>query len=147
MVDGPLGDYGPGAPKEEMWFVVTKSGMVTSLTIAFLPGLFYINCEYTPTEESMMYGIRTHSTFHYRSQTVELLEEGDLIEISGTVGKHYDYTVITSLSFKTDKEVHGPFGTETEKRFTMDVPKGKRTFSDTFGRNGEKFRVAHSHHH
>ena len=54
--------------------------------------------------------------------------------ISGTVGVSGGYTIISSLSFITNKKTHGPYGRATGKPFT--VPWDKGTFVGFYGLAG-----------
>ncbi|KAD5961300.1 hypothetical protein E3N88_12773 [Mikania micrantha] len=61
-------------------------------------------------------------------------DDVDLNEISGTFGMWANMIVVTSLTFKTNKEVYGPFGSESSATFSLPV-KGK--FEGFFGRSGD----------
>nr|GEV93508.1 mannose/glucose-specific lectin-like [Tanacetum cinerariifolium] len=51
----------------------------------------------------------------------EVTFDGDeeISGISGTVGTRDGYTIISSLSFKTTKRTHGPFGRQTKAMFSV----------------------------
>nr|KAJ0186273.1 hypothetical protein LSAT_V11C900473400 [Lactuca sativa] len=57
-----------------------------------------------------------------------------LIGISGRVGFINNLTVITSLSFETNKYTYGPYGTNPGTDFSFGVTNGK--FSGFYGRCG-----------
>ena len=66
----------------------------------------------------------------------------DIIRVSGTTGEIYSITVITSLSFHTNKgKTYGPYGTDGGTIFSLPVTKGKLIgffgdygdFLDSFG--------------
>lgn len=66
-------------------------------------------------------------------------EDEDIRVLSGTFGPYLSIsnTVITSLKIKTNKQVHGPFGTvgnEGNESFSLPVTKGK--IAGFFGRHG-----------
>ncbi|KAI3681088.1 hypothetical protein L6452_35870 [Arctium lappa] len=60
----------------------------------------------------------------------------DIIRVSGTIGKIYSYTVITSLSFHTNKgRTYGTYGGGAGTSFSLPVTKGK--FIGFFGNYGD----------
>ena len=61
-------------------------------------------------------------------------DDENIIGFSGTFGPYQGITVITSLSFETNKNVYGPFGTMGKDNFSLPLTKGK--FGGFFGRNG-----------
>ncbi|CAH1439453.1 unnamed protein product [Lactuca virosa] len=63
-------------------------------------------------------------------------DDENLIEISGTVRVYGGYTVITSLSFLTNKKKYGPYGTTQGTSFSLPVAKG--SFGG-FSRNYEDY--------
>ena len=60
----------------------------------------------------------------------------DIIRVSGTTGVIYNITVITSLSFHTNKgKTYGPYGRNGGTSFSLPVTKGK--FTGFFGNYGD----------
>ncbi|KVH87809.1 Mannose-binding lectin [Cynara cardunculus var. scolymus] len=63
-------------------------------------------------------------------------DDEDLIRVSGTIGKFYSITVITSLSFHSNKgKSYGPYGRGDRTSFSLPVTKGK--FIRFFGNYGD----------
>lgn len=61
-------------------------------------------------------------------------EDEEIIGINGTVGTYNGYTVISSISFLTNKSIHGPFGQATKSSFLVSWPNG--SFSGFYGLAG-----------
>ncbi|KAI3781584.1 hypothetical protein L2E82_11602 [Cichorium intybus] len=61
-------------------------------------------------------------------------EDEELIGINGTVGTYNGYTVISSISFFTNKSAHGPFGQATKSAFSVSWLNG--SFSGFYGLAG-----------
>ncbi|KAI3771159.1 hypothetical protein L6452_02317 [Arctium lappa] len=61
-------------------------------------------------------------------------EDEEIIGINGTVGVTGGYTIISSLSFITNKMTHGPFGRATDTLFS--VPWDKGNFGGFYGLAG-----------
>lgn len=69
-------------------------------------------------------------------------DDENLIGISGTVGVYAGYTVITSLSFLTNKKKYGPYGTTQGTSFSLPVAKGSfGGFSGNYGDYLDSFSV------
>ncbi|KAJ9548984.1 hypothetical protein OSB04_021527 [Centaurea solstitialis] len=68
------------------------------------------------------------------SEVVTFAWDEEINAISGTVGVSGGYTIISSLSFITNKKTHGPYGRATGEPFT--VPWDKGTFVGFYGRAG-----------
>ena len=55
-------------------------------------------------------------------------DDEEIIDVNGTVGvskgQYAGYTIISSLSFVTNKMIHGPFGEATDAPFSVPCEKG-----------------------
>lgn len=56
----------------------------------------------------------------------QVIFKGDeeIIGINGTIGSRDGFTIISSLSFQTNKRAHGPFGRVTKTVFSIPWDKG-----------------------
>ncbi|CAI9281958.1 unnamed protein product [Lactuca saligna] len=74
--------------------------------------------------------------------TVTFVDDEHFIGISGTVGVYEHYTVITSLSFVTNKKNYGPYGTNQGTGFSLPVAKGSfGGFKGNYGAYIDSFSV------
>nr|KAJ0210460.1 hypothetical protein LSAT_V11C400207350 [Lactuca sativa] len=74
--------------------------------------------------------------------TVTFVDDEHLIGITGTVGIYERYTVITSLSFLTNKKNYGPYGTNQGTSFSLPVAKGSFSgFGGNYGAYIDSFSV------
>lgn len=78
--------------------------------------------------------IRQHLSSICVYYQITFADDENLIGISGTVGIYAGCTVITSLSFLTNKTHHGPYGTNQGTNFSLPVTKGQfGGFSGNYG--------------
>ncbi|KAI3827202.1 hypothetical protein L1987_01274 [Smallanthus sonchifolius] len=116
------------------WKFTTNGGRINSIIITtgdcvFSLEFLYIDKDNT-THRSGQFG-----TLGITAETINFADDEDINEISGTVGNFAGLTVITSLSFKTNKTVYGPFGRVLGTNFSLPVTKGK--FEGFFGNSGD----------
>ncbi|CAH1424393.1 unnamed protein product [Lactuca virosa] len=76
------------------------------------------------------------------AHTVTFVKDEHIIGIKGTVGVYEGYTVITSLSFLSNKNNYGPYGTNQGTSFSLPVSKGSfGGFSGNYGAYIDSFSV------
>ncbi|KAI3827158.1 hypothetical protein L1987_01228 [Smallanthus sonchifolius] len=126
---GPWGGKG-GTP----WLLATHGGKVTSIIIKGGSCIFSIQFVYTD-KDNTEYRSGQFGVLGDKAETISFADNEDIIAISGTYGTYYDMTVVTSLTFQTNKKVYGPFGTVTNSTFSLPVTKGK--FAGFFGNSGD----------
>ncbi|KAF5768031.1 putative jacalin-like lectin domain-containing protein [Helianthus annuus] len=99
----PVGLWGKqsGDPQNEWSFELDQGQRLKKITIDHGDDVIY----------SLM---RTHTTL--RNVIKEALE---IVGIKGSVGTKAPYTIISSLSFVTNKTTHGPFGGATSSEFSL----------------------------
>ncbi|KAI7734841.1 hypothetical protein M8C21_030683 [Ambrosia artemisiifolia] len=57
-------------------------------------------------------------------QTVTLDSDEEIVGIKGSIGTKAPYTIVSSLSFVTNKTTHGPFGGATNSEFSLPLEMG-----------------------
>lgn len=72
--------------------------------------------------------------FLFRIQ-VTFDDDEKIIGINGTIGTHFGQTIISSLSFNTNKKTHGPFGRVTESVFS--IPWDQGSLAGVYGISGD----------
>ncbi|KAL4573073.1 hypothetical protein LXL04_019866 [Taraxacum kok-saghyz] len=121
---GTWGKQGEASPQNHWSFELEKNHKLVKITIDH-GDLIY----------SLMFTTKCGGVFHTSNKIggwnggdtvteVNFVNDEEIICIDGTVGNRDGNVVISSLSFKTDLGIHGPFGSPTETVFSLPWNKG-----------------------
>ncbi|KAK1423898.1 hypothetical protein QVD17_19208 [Tagetes erecta] len=133
---GTWGTSKPGGPQNKWSFQLEKNHHLNMITIdhgdLIYSLMFTTNHKLELTHTSQKYGgwnggdVVSEVTFDWNEE---------IIAISGTVassrGKYAGYTIISSISFVTNKRTHGPFGSVRGTHFT--TPWDDGSFAGFYG--------------
>nr|AAL84817.1 tuber agglutinin [Helianthus tuberosus] len=126
---GPWGGNGG-----KRWLQTAHGGKITAIIIKGGTCIFSIQFVYKDKDNieylSGQFGVQGD-----KAETITFADDEDITGISGTFGAYYQMTVVTSLTFQTNKKVYGPFGTVAGSRFSLPLTKGK--FAGFFGNSGD----------
>ncbi|XP_076927771.1 horcolin-like [Bidens hawaiensis] len=131
---GPWGGFG-GDP----WLVTTNGGRVYSIKIVSRTGgadscITSLEFFYTD-KDNVKHSSKKFGNLSGNAETLNFADDEDIVEVKGTFGALYHMTVITSLTFVTNKKVYGPFGRLTSNVLGSFETKGR--FEGFFGRSGD----------
>ncbi|KAK1423897.1 hypothetical protein QVD17_19206 [Tagetes erecta] len=133
---GTWGTSKPGGPQNKWSFQLEKNHHLNKITIDHGDLIYFLmfttNHKLESTHTSQKYGdwnggdVVSEVTFDWNEE---------IIAISGTVassrGKYAGYTIISSISFVTNKRTHGPFGSVRGTHFT--TPWDDGSFAGFYG--------------
>ncbi|KAI3514823.1 hypothetical protein L1887_13556 [Cichorium endivia] len=135
---GLWGTKSSGGPQNRWAFLLQKDHKLKYITIDH--GDLIYSLIFTTVSKGAQYSSDKAGGWNGGHKVSKVVfEDGEEITgISGTVGvstgKYAGYTIISSLTFVTNKKTHGPFGRETNTRFTLPLLKG--SFGGFYGLAG-----------
>ncbi|KAI3781592.1 hypothetical protein L2E82_11610 [Cichorium intybus] len=131
---GIWGTKASGSPHNRWAFFIEKDHKLKMITIDH--GDLIYSLMITTESKGIMYTSTKAGGWNGGDTVSEVVFEDDeeIIGIDGTVGKTGGYTIISSLSFVTNKQTHGPFGQATDDLFS--VPWKKGNFGGFYGLAG-----------
>ncbi|KAI3780220.1 hypothetical protein L2E82_10191 [Cichorium intybus] len=135
---GLWGTKSSGGPQNRWAFLLEKDHKLKNITIDH--GDLIYSLIFTTESKGVQYSSDKAGGWNGGDKVSKVVfEDGEEITgISGTVGvstgKYAGYTIISSLTFVTNKKTHGPFGRETNTRFTLPLLKG--SFGGFYGLAG-----------
>ncbi|KAI7751462.1 hypothetical protein M8C21_017680, partial [Ambrosia artemisiifolia] len=119
----PVGLWGrqSGDPPNEWSFQLDQGQKLKTITIDHGDDVIYSLMFTTEAPEGVLSTSNKFGGWN-GGQTVSevtLDPDEDIVGIKGSVGTKYQYTIISSLSFVTNKTTHGPFGGATKSEFSL----------------------------
>ncbi|KAI3771156.1 hypothetical protein L6452_02314 [Arctium lappa] len=135
---GTWGTKSIGGPQNRWDFLIEKDHKLKTITVDH--GDLIYSLTFTTESKGVLYTSNKAGGWNGGDTVSKVVLEDDeeIIEINGTVGvstgKYSGYTIISSLSFVTNKMIHGPFGHATKTTFS--VPCDKGNFGGFYGLAG-----------
>ncbi|XP_023729716.1 probable receptor-like protein kinase At5g59700 [Lactuca sativa] len=111
-------------PQNNWSFELEKGHNLVKITIDHGNGIFSLM--FTSESKGVLHDSDKCGGLAGGETVSEVIFEGDenVIGINGTIGSRDGFTIISSLSFQTNKRTHGPFGRATESVFSIPWEKG-----------------------
>ncbi|KAI7729742.1 hypothetical protein M8C21_020392 [Ambrosia artemisiifolia] len=125
---GPLG----GSGGENLWSIIPNGGRITRINIrsgAIVDAIYFDYTEGGTTYQTDIFGGRNGIL-----STFDIADDEEFIEIRGQVGNFENLNLVTQLTFVTNKNTYGPYGTNEGTNFSCPIAKGK--VIGFFGRYG-----------
>ncbi|KAL7587877.1 hypothetical protein Lser_V15G39422 [Lactuca serriola] len=135
---GIWGTKSSGGPQNIWEFILKKDHKLTMITIDH--GDLIYSLMFTTESKGILYTSKKAGGWNGGETVSEVMFEDDeeIIGIDGTVGvsrvEYAGYTIISSLSFLSNKKIHGPFGRVTNNPFSVPLDKGN--FGGLYGLAG-----------
>ncbi|CAI9298693.1 unnamed protein product [Lactuca saligna] len=113
-----------GDPQNNWSFELEKDHNLVKITIVHGDGIYSLM--FTSESKGVLHNSNKCGSLARGETVSEVIFEGDekIIGINGTIGFRDGFKIISSLSFKTNKRTHGPFGHATENVFSIPWDKG-----------------------
>ncbi|MFS7913619.1 putative jacalin-like lectin domain-containing protein [Helianthus anomalus] len=125
---GPWGGSGGANP----WSIIPNGGRITRINVrsgAIVDAIYFGYTEGGTNYETAIFGGRNGLL-----STIDIADDEEIIEINGKVGTFENLNLVTQLTFVTNKQTYGPYGTNGGTDFSCPIAKGKVV--GFFGRYG-----------
>ncbi|KAL7587347.1 hypothetical protein Lser_V15G39411 [Lactuca serriola] len=113
-----------GDPQNNWSFELDKGHNLVKITIDHGDGIYSLM--FTGESKGILHDSDKYGGLAGGETVSEVIFEGDeeIIGINGTIGYRDGFTIISSLSFQTNKRAHGPFGRVTKTVFSIPWERG-----------------------